>query len=77
MDAVKGIIGGIVASGLILFVGAIALKSDMIQTMTTGTPMYLWLLLNTAITIGQFVFTYIIITQITEAPKQKENATVV
>jgi len=49
----------------------------MIQTMTTGTPMYLWLLLNTAITIGQFVFTYIIITQITEAPKQKENATVV
>jgi hypothetical protein len=76
MDATVGIITGLAASFLVVFVGAIAVQSDIIARMTTGGPLYWWLLLNTAIMVGQFVFTYQIVNQLTQTPKQKENATV-
>jgi hypothetical protein len=45
----------------------------MIEYMTTNVMLYTWLLLLTGITVGQFVFTYIIITAWSELPKQKDG----
>jgi hypothetical protein len=45
----------------------------MIEYMTTNVMLYTWLLLLTGITVGQFVFTYIIINAWSEVPKQKDG----
>lgn len=59
-----------------MFVGAIAVQSDTIARMTTGGPLYWWLLLITAIMVGQFILSYQIISQLVQTPKQQENATI-
>jgi hypothetical protein len=76
MNATVGIITGLSASFLVVFVGAIAMQSDIITRMTTGGYLYGWLLLNTAIMLGQFVFTYQIVNQLTQTPKQTDNASI-
>jgi hypothetical protein len=76
MDATIGIISGLAGSLLIVFVGAIAVSNDVIARMTTGPYLYWWLLGMSAIMIGQFIFTYHIVNQLTQTPKQVDNATV-
>jgi hypothetical protein len=72
-EVTNGIIGGVVASLLIVLVGILSLNGSMIEYMTTNVMLYTWLLLLTGITVGQFVFTYIIITAWSELPKQKDG----
>jgi hypothetical protein len=72
-EVTNGIIGGVVASLLIVLVGILSLNGSMIEYMTTNVMLYTWLLLLTGITVGQFVFTYIIINAWSEVPKQKDG----
>jgi len=71
-DVIKGTIGGVVGSLLILLVGVLSFNGNTVEFMTSGRVLYMWLLLLSGITIGQFVFTYIIVDAWTANPKQTD-----
>jgi hypothetical protein len=77
MDAViQGIVGGSVASLLIVIGGAIAVFSGSWEKMTVGLSLFIWLALLTALTVGQVFLTYTISTALAATPSQTEKGVV-
>lgn len=58
---------------LIVLGGAIALTSNTYQGFTVGWPLFIWMTLLTAISIGQLFLTYTISSAISENPKLSET----
>jgi hypothetical protein len=54
---------------LIVLGGGIALTSNSYQGFTVGWPLFIWMTLLTALTIGQLFLTYTISTAVSENPK--------
>jgi hypothetical protein len=50
-----------------------ALKKENIDFMTNGFYLYLWLLFLTALCVGQFVLSWILITYWDQSPKQVDG----
>ncbi len=76
MDAVvKGLIGGSVVSLLIVVAGSVAIFSNFWQNVTPYM-MYIWVLLLTALTVGQLVLSSFVVSTLSEAPSQTAQATV-
>ena len=77
MDAViQGIVGGSVASLLIVIGGAIAVFSGAWEKMTVGLSLFIWLALLTALTVAQVFLTYTISTALAGSPSQTETGVV-
>jgi hypothetical protein len=72
-ESLVGILSGIVASILVVFVGVMALKKETNEFMTNGFYLYLWLLFLTALCVGQFVLSWILITYWDQSPKQVDG----
>jgi hypothetical protein len=64
-----GLIGGIVGAMLIVLGGGIALSSNTYQGFTVGWPLFIWMTLLTAVSIGQLFLTYTLSTAISENPR--------
>jgi len=76
MDAVvKGLIGGSVVSLLVVVAGSVALFSNVWQNVTPYM-MYIWVMLLTALTVGQLVLTSFVVSTLSEAPSQTTQGVV-
>lgn len=77
MDAViTGLIGGGTASLLLVVGGLVALYSGIYEKFTGPNVVFAWLSVLSALTIGQLVITYTVITTFSEAPSQTEKGVV-
>jgi uncharacterized membrane protein (UPF0182 family) len=77
MDAVaSGLIAGSSAAILIVFGGAVAYSSTIWEKFMTAPLIFAWLVLLSALTIGQLGTTIIILQKLSAAPSQAKDATV-
>lgn len=77
MDAVtSGLIAGASASILLLFGGAVAYTSNLWQSFLTPAATFAWLVMLSALTIGQLGVTMVVLQKLSEAPSQAKDAVV-
>ena len=77
MDAVtSGLIAGATASSLLLFGGAVAYASDLWKSFLTSGSLFAWLVILSALTVGQLGTTLMILQKLSEAPSQATDAVV-
>ncbi len=77
MDAVtSGLIAGASSSVLLLFGGAVAYASNLWQSFLTPGATFAWLVMLSALTIGQLGVTMVVLQKLSEAPSQAKDAVV-
>lgn len=75
MDAVtSGLIAGATASSLLLFGGAVAYASDLWTRFLTAGGLFAWLVILSALTVGQLGTTIVILQKLSAAPSQAKDA---
>ena len=75
MEAVTtGLIGGSIASLLLIVGGSIALASNVYEKFTSPYTVFLWLTILSALTVGQLYLTYCLVSEFAAAPSQTEKA---
>ena len=76
MDAViSGLIAGASASLLLVFAGAIAYVSDAYKSSMTTDAVFAWLVILTALTVGQLGVTGMVLQKLAAGPSQSKDAT--
>ena len=74
MDAVtNGLIGGTVASLLIIVGGGVALASNVWEKMSSPYILFAWLIVLSGLMIGQLYLTYCLVSEFAAAPSQTEK----
>jgi len=77
MDTVSvAILAGSVASILVVLGGTITLVGGKYEFFTYGAGLFIWLTVLSGLTMGLFVFSYILTTFLTKLPQQSTTATV-
>ena len=77
MEAVtNGLIGGSVVSLLLVVAGGVALTSNLWELYYTPRMAFAWIILLTALTVGQLYLTYMLVSAFAAAPVQTKQATV-
>lgn len=74
MDAVTtGLIGGSVASLLVVVGGAVALASNAWEKMSSPYILFSWLVVLSGLTVGQLYLTYCLVSEFAASPSQTEK----
>lgn len=77
MDAVtSGLIAGSSAGLLLVFGGVVAYASNLWQTFLTPPAIFTWLVLLSAVTVGQLGTTTMVLQKLSAGPSQSKDATV-
>ena len=76
MDAVtSGLIAGSAVSLLLVFTGMVAYVSDAWQSAVTPPSVFAWLVILTALTVGQLGVTGMVLQKLAAGPSQSKDAT--
>ena len=77
MEAVTtGLIGGSVASLLVIVGGAVALGSNAWEKFSTPYFFFAWMTILSGLTVGQLYLTYSLVSDFSASPTQTEKATI-